>query len=167
MGAMQFADGSAPAVPIARRGQANVGIFFDTNKVALAANGTEVLSAIFNATTNAPGMRFRNLVETTATGRTVAIEDSGTIFSNAGALARTDFTLPAAVSGLTVTLYCADADGIRGIAVGNDVIELAPGQVSAVAGRIDSTTVGSSVVLVAVSSTRWHAFSVVGSWSVT
>jgi hypothetical protein len=42
---VQFNDGSASAVAIARRGGTNTGIFFATNKVAIAVAGTERLGA--------------------------------------------------------------------------------------------------------------------------
>ena len=98
--------------------------------------------------------------------RTVGDVEAGYSFTNEGATARVDFTLPTAVAGLTYTFYCADTDGIRVIAATGDNIRIAA-NVSASAGRIDSTTIGSAVILLAINDTNWVAISSVGTWTVT
>jgi len=53
------------------------------------------------------------------------------------------------------------------LAAAGDTIRIAA-NVSAAAGRIDSTTIGDSVTLKAINATEWVATSVVGAgWSVT
>lgn len=93
------------------------------------------------------------------------VESRGT-FTNEGATALTQNTLPGAAKGLTYTFIVQDADGIRVVAGSGDTIRIA-GSVSAAAGRIDSTTIGSTVTLVAINATEWVAVSVNGTWVVT
>jgi hypothetical protein len=97
---------------------------------------------------------------------TVLTGDVNTFFTNEGATAREDFSLPAAAANLTYSFYVQDADGVRVIAASGDTIRLA-GSVSAAAGRIDSTTIGSCVTLVAINATEWVAQSITGTWVVT
>ena len=92
--------------------------------------------------------------------------ESGKVLTNEGATALNYHTLPTAAAGLVFEFFVQDADGIRVTANTGDTIRLA-GSVSATAGRIDSTTVGSVVRLVAVNATEWVGTSIVGSWSVT
>lgn len=92
-------------------------------------------------------------------------------FSNRGATARVDFTLPAvnATSGYgfqRFTFICEDTDGLRIIAPGTETINLA-GTVSAAGGRLDSTQIGSSVTLRATNTGTWVAESATGTWTVT
>lgn len=98
--------------------------------------------------------------------RTIAAEEADYSFSNEGATARVDLTLPAAAPGLRYTFKCNDTDGIRVIAAGtnkirNDVT------LSAAGGRMDSTTVGSVITLQAINTTEWWVVALVGTWTVT
>jgi hypothetical protein len=95
-----------------------------------------------------------------------ASADGNKLYTNEGTTARVDFNLPTAVAGLTFTFYCADTDGIRVIANTGDDIRIA-GSVSATAGRIDSTVIGSCVKLTAINATNWIAEYSTGTWTVT
>ena len=97
----------------------------------------------------------------------IVVADSNKIFENDGATALTYFTLPTPSAGLVYTFYVLDSDGIRvDCAAAGQYIRIA-GNISTSGGNIQSTTVGSCVILIAISSTLWVAISVVGSWSVS
>jgi len=91
---------------------------------------------------------------------------SGTIYSNEGASAISPFVLPTAAAGLRYGFIVQDADGVRVTASADDTIQIATA-LSAVAGKAESTTIGSVVYLIALNATEWMATSVVGTWVVT
>lgn len=99
-------------------------------------------------------------------GGTLTTSDSGNTFTNEGASARTDFTLPTAVAELEYSFFVQDSDGIRVIAGSGDTIRVA-GSVSAAAGRIDNATIGSSITIRAINATEWVAMATVGTWTPT
>jgi hypothetical protein len=95
----------------------------------------------------------------------ISADKSGVTFTNEGATEQAYFTLPTAVAGATAKFIVQDADGIRVTAAAGDTIRLA-GNVSAAAGYIASTTIGSTVTLTAINATEWVADSLVGTWSI-
>jgi hypothetical protein len=97
---------------------------------------------------------------------TVLNTDSNTRFTNEGTTALVTFNLPTAVAGLTYVFYVADTDGIRVVANAGDDIRINT-TVSATAGRIDSTAIGSCVKLTAINATNWIAEYTIGTWAVT
>jgi hypothetical protein len=97
---------------------------------------------------------------------TVLSADNGNTFTNEGAVAKIDFTLPAAAAGLVYTFIVQDFDGLRVVAAAGDTIRLA-NAVSGLAGNLDSTSVGSVVTLKAVNATEWIATATGGLWAVT
>lgn len=119
-----------------------------------------------DATSPAGFVNLKAILEAKTSAYTVLTLDSGKVFTNEGATARQDFTLPGAVSGLIYRFTVQDADGVRVIAAAGDTIRVA-GSVSAAAGRIDSTTIGDSVTLEAINATEWIAIQFVGTWTVT
>ena len=98
--------------------------------------------------------------------RTIAAEEADYTFTNEGATARVDFTLPAAARGLRYTFKCNDTDGIRVIAAGTNKIRNAA-TLSAAGGRVDSTTIGSAITLQALNESEWWVIAIVGTWTVT
>lgn len=103
----------------------------------------------------------------TGSNRDITTAEVRAAFTNEGATARQDFTLPTAVANLEYQFVVQDTDGIRVIANTGDTIRIAA-SVSASAGRIDSTTIGDSVTLLAVNATEWVATSLVGAgWTAT
>lgn len=72
-------------------------------------------------------------------------------------------TLPLAVAGATFTFIVNDGNGMRIVANTSDTIRL-NGQISIAAGYVESTVVGSVIVLVAIDDTEWIATSVLGTW---
>ncbi len=92
--------------------------------------------------------------------------ESRTIYTNEGTASKIDFRLIFAELGVEFQFYVQDADGLRVVAAAGDTIRIGS-LVSAAAGNIESTQVGSSITLLAINATEWVATSVVGTWSVT
>lgn len=92
--------------------------------------------------------------------------DIDKVMTNEGATASIVFNLPTAVAGLTYTFVVQDTDGLSVVAAAGDTIRIAA-SVSAAAGNIASTTIGNTVVLVAINATEWVAIAVNGTWTVT
>lgn len=90
-----------------------------------------------------------------ADGRTLTANESGNEYSNFGAAARADYTLPAAAAGLEFSFVNMDAEGTRVIAGVGDVINV--GGISIAAGHIDATAIGAYITLKAVDVTNWIA----------
>lgn len=99
-------------------------------------------------------------------GGTLTSGSSGTLYSNEGATAISPFVLPTAVAGLRFGFIVQDADGIRVTASAGDTIQIV-GSVSGVAGKIESTTIGSTIYLMAINATQWVALYDLGTWVVT
>jgi hypothetical protein len=109
-------------------------------------------------------------------GRTVAPQtadlglnadnDQNVVFTNEGAIGTVNLNLPTASAGKTYTFYVRENQTLQVNANTGDTIRIA-GSVSAAAGNISSSTVGSSVTLVAINATEWVAVATVGSWTVT
>lgn len=94
----------------------------------------------------------------------VATTDSAKVFTNEGATAKIVFNLPTAVANLMYTFVVEDSDGIDIVANSGDTIRFA-GTVTAAAGTITSTTIGSTITLVAINATEWIATSLMGTWA--
>lgn len=143
--------------------------FFDAvlgrEKQVSAGNPLPVTDAAVLAAILAQTAALGSLV-VDADGRTIAAAETKTAYSNEGATAIAPFVLPAAAAGLDFTFIVQDADGIRVTAGAGDTIQVAAA-VSAAAGKIESTTIGSAVRLIALNATEWMAVSAVGTWTVT
>jgi hypothetical protein len=90
----------------------------------------------------------------------VAVADSGTVFTNEWATEKIVFNLPTAAANLIYTFVVQDDDGIDVTANTGDTIRIAA-DVTSTAGTITSTTIGSVVTLVAINDTEWVATQVV------
>lgn len=95
---------------------------------------------------------------------TEAVENSWYVATNEGATTLVARTLPPAQGGLEYTFFVQDSDGISITAASGDTIRFG-GTVTAAAGTITSTTVGSSITLLAINATEWVATSLVGTWA--
>jgi hypothetical protein len=100
-----------------------------------------------------------------------ANQDRGFHFTNEGASALIVFNLPTAVTNTTTggyyyNFFVQDADGLQVVAAAGDTIRVGP-SVSAAAGNIQSTTIGSSIRLHCINATEWVCEAVVGTWAVT
>lgn len=97
----------------------------------------------------------------------VATVEKGAVYTNEGAGAEVNFTLPAAAAGYRYTFIVQAAQNLRITAGTGDTIRVA-GVVSAAAGNMVNATIGSSVTLVAINATEWIAESAInGVWTVT
>lgn len=96
----------------------------------------------------------------------VASGNSNGVFTNEGAGAQVDLTLPTAVAGLTYTFHVQAAFTLKVIANAGDTIRIGP-SVSAAAGFCSTAVVGNSVTLTAINATEWVATSFIGVWTVT
>jgi hypothetical protein len=93
-------------------------------------------------------------------------KESGTVVTNEGATAQNYHTLPTAVAGLQFTVVVQDADGIRIVAGADDTIRIAA-NVSAAAGYIQNSTIGSTITLLAVNAVEWVALGTpAGTWTI-
>lgn len=96
----------------------------------------------------------------------VLTTESGRTFTNEGATSIVTFSLPTAAAGLIYSFAVQDADGIIVDANTGDTINIA-GSVSATSGNATSTTIGSTLTLVAINATEWVAVKSLGTWVVT
>lgn len=92
--------------------------------------------------------------------------DSGNVYTNEGALAEVEFTLPTAAASLNFTFIVQDVDGVKVTAATGDTIRIA-GDVTPTAGNITAATIGNVVLLVAINATEWMAVQYVGTWTVS
>jgi hypothetical protein len=97
---------------------------------------------------------------------TVLRAESNISFTNEGATALINFSLPTAAANLLYTFTVQDADGIKITAAAGDTIRWGA-NVTAAAGNITSTTIGASITLLAINATEWMAISLVeaASWT--
>ena len=119
-----------------------------------------------NGSTGVGSFGFARAVTAKTSNYTVLNTDTGTTFTNTGAAGTVNFTLPTAAAGLWYTFY-RDADfTVQATAAASTTIRVA-GSVSASAGNVTLDAVGSSVTLIAISTTQWIAFSSTGTLTVT
>jgi len=92
---------------------------------------------------------------------------SGAVITNEGATGAASgriVTMNGAAAGKTYTFVIQDVDGQRIAAATGDTIRVID-KVTAAAGYIESTTIGSTVTLVAINATEWIATSINGTWT--
>jgi len=114
---------------------------------------------------NASGS-FLGLITLTVQASTPLSVSTGvsyTTYTNEGAGAQIVFNLPAAAAGLNYRFIVQNANGIQVKANGTNTIRLASA-VSTAGGTATSTTIGSSITLVAINATEWMAREIVGTW---
>ncbi len=92
--------------------------------------------------------------------------DVGKVFTNEGATSSVAFTLPDAIAGLNYTFVVEDTDGLSITAQAGDTIRIYD-QLSASGGNATSTDQGATIILTAISSSKWVATSGLGTWTVT
>lgn len=107
---------------------------------------------------------FKLLVAARTSNASETTADAFATLTNAGAAALVERTLPGAAAGLSYTFVVLDTDGIKVIAAAGDNIRVMD-KITASAGYIQSTTIGSIVTLVAVDSTTWVSTSIHGAWT--
>lgn len=133
----------------------------------LARNSAAVVR-VSNGSTGIGSLLSSVLVEANTAGsgtpNAIAATESGTVFTNEGVTAKNYHTLPSAVAGYKFTFIVQDADGMRIVANTDDTIRVID-KVTAAAGYIESTTIGSVVTLIAINATEWIATSIHGTWT--
>ena len=172
---LSAADGTVSAVAVGRSTSPGTGMYFNGgNQVALAANGVNVVVAssatgVWNPSLQHSGWRVKVSASTAGSGAPAAIDitnDGFTIMTNEGATAQNYRTLPTAAAGYVFWFAAQDADGIRiNAAAGDTIRDLA--SVSAAAGRIETTTIGSTLCLASINATEWIVMFKTGTWTVT
>lgn len=134
---------------------------------SLLQNSYPTISAGGSLNMNGGGLNGNMTVAVrTTTPISLSANNGMQVNTNEGATALIVHNLPAAAVGVSYTFVVQDADGIRVVADTGDTIRIA-GSVSAAAGRIDSTTVGSTVTLLAINATEWVSIATNGTWTVT
>lgn len=112
---------------------------------------------------------LRTLIEANTAGsgspNILTATESRTALTNEGATAENYHTLPTAAAGLDFEFVCQDGDGIRITAnTGDTIRDVAT--VSATAGYIRSSTIGSVIRLKAINATEWFVVYKQGTWTV-
>lgn len=87
------------------------------------------------------------------------------VFTNEGAGGQVVLTLPTAAAGVHYSFYVQAAQNLRVLAGGADTIRINT-LVSISAGYVESSTIGSTITLVAINATEWVALSQLGTWTV-
>lgn len=111
----------------------------------------------------------RTLVEANTAGsgspNILTAAESRTLLTNEGVTAQNYHTLPTAAAGYDFEFVVQDSDGIRVVASAGDTIQDV-GTVSAAAGYIQSTTVGSYLRLKSINATQWVVVGKTGTWTI-
>lgn len=126
-----------------------------------------VATSTFGSSTIGGFLTARSVEANTAgsgTPNALTATESWKVLTNEGATAANYHTLPTAVAGNVFTFIVQDADGLRVTADSADTIRVID-KVTAAAGYIESTTIGSTVTLVAINATEWFATSIKGVWT--
>lgn len=144
------------------------GVYFSANADAGAVRAAAGVVRLWTGLTCASLLK-KTLVEASTAGsgspNILTDVESSTLLTNEGATAQNYHTLPTAVAGLVFEFIVQDADGMRIVAAAGDTIRDVA-TVSAAAGYIQSTTVGSALRLVAINATEWIVTSKQGTWTV-
>lgn len=136
----------------------DLGIARNSAGVARISNGSSGIGALLTARSveaNTDGSGTPNALTAT---------ESWKVLTNEGATAANYHTLPTAVAGYVFTFVVQDTDGIRITANTDDTIRVID-KVTASAGYIESTTIGSGVTLIAINATEWVAHPIHGVWT--
>ena len=123
--------------------------------VDLYMNGKLLYGFLSDVEANTAGVGTPNAINSASSSIT---------YTNEGTTAKNYHTLPTAASELTFSFCTQDADGIRVVANTSDTIRVID-KVTAAAGYIESTTIGSCVTLIAINATEWFATDIHGTWT--
>lgn len=160
---------ATPALSFSNDSWTDTGLYSGgTNYLSFALGGT----AFAHMSTNEGGftlignalLNYTRYVLAATTSITEPTYMRGGVTFNSGATALVTRTLPGAAAGAQYTYVVMDSDGIKIQAASGDEIR-AIDKVTAAAGYIQSTTIGSVVCLLAVDSTTWVALHIHGVWT--
>lgn len=110
------------------------------------------------------GSSTLNVVAVTDSFIELTAGQSGTVFTNEGNADILGILLPAAEAGLYYRFIVQNTNGIDIEPFDANTIRIA-GSVTLVGGLIESLDIGDAVTLLAINSSEWIAFSVVGTWT--
>jgi hypothetical protein len=102
---------------------------------------------------------------TAASPRQLLRVESGALFTNTGSTQECRLLLDDGVAGDCYEFVCTDADGIRITARGSDTIRDGA-TVSAAAGYIRSSVIGSAISLKCVAANQWYVLYKSGTWTI-
>lgn len=146
-------------------GAAHLGFNFDTG----FARSSAAVVRVTNGSTGTGSILSSVLVEANTAGsgspNVLTAAESGTLLTNEGSTAQNYHTLPSAAAGLQFDFVVQDSDGMRIVAATGDTIRDVA-TVSSAAGYIQSTTVGSTLRLVAINATEWIVTAKQGTWTI-
>lgn len=140
-----------------------------TRDTGLRRGQAGVVDVLASATGSGALRRSRYVLGSTGTttlGLGTTDSSDGIYYNTTSSTGLLTINLPSAAAGLIVDACVMDTDGVRVVAASGDDIRIGT-SISATAGRIDSSTVGAYISLVAIDSTTWVARTVVGPWTVT
>lgn len=151
------------------------GIYYDSGlhimhngaeRITLAGSGVQFNSLVQGQGNIFGGYKTGIVLSTAGVGspRLANEADSFYTLTNEGTTAVNYHTLPTATAGYLLTFCDQDADGIRITANTADTIRVID-KVTAAAGYIQSTTIGSCVTLTAINAVEWFATSITGTWT--
>lgn len=162
-----YSDASKVAVTTSAptNGQLLIG---DTGNIPQAAaitagTGISVTNGAHSITIATTGGGARTVTAKT-TGYTVLSGDAGVVFTNTGAAGTVIFTLPTAAAGLTYTFVVDAVFTVELLAGASTTIQVG-GTISSSAGNFQNAVSGSTITVVAISTTQWVALSATGSWT--
>lgn len=113
----------------------------------------------------AGAMNYKNKVLNKTANYTLKATDSGRFFTNKGAAGQVNFTLPtAAGAGYRACFARAEAFKLLIDVSGTDIIKAPGGLVSTAGGDFYSSTADSAICLVDISTERWQAEKIIGTW---
>lgn len=151
--------------------------YFDSlagTNLTLRSNNVQVMQFAGGVCTLAAGLKssagtetlygFRRYVAAPGGGGTLSSAFNDQVRTNEGVTVKFSDTLPTAVAGATHTHIVQDIDGIRITAAAGDTIRISD-KVTAAAGYVESTTIGSVITLLAINATEWVATTVLGTWT--
>jgi hypothetical protein len=118
-----------------------------------------------------PGLLTRLSVSTPATATEAAphvlsADESNRAIVPTNTTAKSQIDLPSAASGLVFSFTVYTSQGLRIRAAAGDIIRIAGIGASGSAGYAESTVLYSSLILLAVNPTHWHALAMTGTWTV-
>jgi hypothetical protein len=159
-----------PAYSFDIGGNRAYGMWYSAGAICFSINGTQKIT-IAAGSFEVCGIALVNYLESVNARTSSGSENAGTVggnisttTTNAGATALVTRTLPSAAAGLVYRFACLDADGIKVAAAAGDEIRVID-KVTAAAGYIQSTTIGSFVEVMAMDATTWLATRILGVWT--
>lgn len=159
-GAQSIAIGNGAAAKTVTLGSTNT---TSTTTINSGSGGIVVAGNVSNDGTKTLGGFLKTVTDDT-NGKTLNVNESGTIQTNAGAGGAAAWTLPDAAVGVNYCFVVMAAQELRVTPAAGDVINIA-GIAAEAAEYWTANAAGESLCLVAVDTTNWIATSYTGTWT--